>query len=169
MDGDKKVSPVETSVFTEKAAPANQSSADNYARTKRGRPISVPKSSAWSTMSDIIAKANARSENRKLKADETRNATWRLFRHGLSEDKTEEGLKGPERARKMDRMVQELESDHFHTWLAGLLLVESLGISKAEAAERGVLQMVHTQKNNHMRLISALARRILRRWSREAS
>eukprot|EP00435_Cladocopium_sp_Y103_P041683 s2527_g11.t1 len=169
MDGDKKVSLVETNVFTEKAAPANLISADNYARTKRGRPISVPKRSAWSTMNDIIAKAKARAENRKRKADDATNETWRLFRQGLSEDKTEEGLTGPERARKMERMVKKLESDHFHTWLAGLLLVESLGISKAEAAEHGVLQIVHAQQKHHMRLISSLARRILRRWSREAS
>ena len=92
--------------------------------------------------------------------------TWRMFREGLCEDKTE-GPKGPERARKVEPMLQKLESDAFHTWLVRSVSIEALTFPRAKRKTMGCCTSSMPAIGHDMRPISVLCGRIPRHWANE--
>ena len=94
LEADGFVSLATTDMFTEKHAPGNIDEADARLRTDKGagRPVAMPKKSAWSTMEAIRSKVAKKAADRKRKADERKELAWELFRKGLKPDATEAPL-----------------------------------------------------------------------------
>ena len=64
-----------------------------------------------------------------------------------------------------DRRLQKMAADKFHTWLSGLVSAELLQVTVAEAKEMSVVDSASVQEPPYMRLVAAVCKRILRRWS----
>ena len=145
----------------------NIDEADARLRTDKGagRPVAMPKKSAWSTMEAIRSKVAKKAADRKRKADERKELAWELFRKGLKPDATEAPLlEGQARDVAMGKLVKRFESDGFRKTFAALVAVESNLVTLSEARKFNVVHIVDALKSHRALPMAELAERILRRW-----
>ena len=158
-------------MFVNKSAPSNLAAADDKLRAEKacgGRPVSMPKKAAWSTMEAILAKVAKKSADRKRKADERQEHLWDLFRKGLRADATElSELEGQEaRDVKLGKLAVKLKRDTtFPQTFSSLLAMEGIGVTLKEAWKHDLTHVVHSLRDHQVLPLSVLAQCILRRWT----
>jgi len=81
------------SALTQKGVDNLDAADEQLRQSKRGRPLSLPPRSAWSTLADIQQRAQRKAAEQKRQSTEDRKKLWQLFRAGLDGDVLSDDVK----------------------------------------------------------------------------
>eukprot|EP00435_Cladocopium_sp_Y103_P067877 s392_g30.t1 len=108
---------------------------------KSGRPMKLPKASAWLTLTELRQRLEKRQELQKQTRTEERQKVWKLYREGLGAGTEEAPMAAQERTIALSKTAAKLVSQDFAKTFNALATLAWCKPTKDEAKQHGLLHV----------------------------